>query len=400
MTQRSGKAVWTGGLIGAASLCLLCGILYVGLPVVFSTTYESGSAAISASATKTALVKKEVPPKQIHLATPEPLKAIYMSSWVAATPSIREKLVKLIDDTEINAIVIDIKDATGMIAFAVEDPELQKVGSADRRIRDLREFLKLLHEKNIYVIGRVATFQDPYFVKLHPELAVKRASDGGVWKDRKGLSWIDPGSEEAWKYILAIAKESYAAGFDEINFDYIRFPSDGNMKDIAYPWSGTRVKSDVLAGFFAYLSRELKPSGMVISADLFGMTTTAADDLGIGQVLEKALPNFDYIAPMIYPSHYPPGFNGYKNPAAVPYETISYALEGAVAKVAAASTTPHFRKGTVSPNQIRPWLQDFDLGADYTAAMVRAQITATYDAGLTSWMLWDPSNKYTREALD
>ena len=208
-----------------------------------------------------------------------------------------------------------------------------------------------------------------------------------MWRDRKGLAWIDAAAREAWEYTVALAKESYAVGFDELNFDYVRFPSDGDMNDIAYPWSGTRVKTEVLDSFFAYLASELKPTGAVISADFFGMTTTNRDDLNIGQVLEVGLAHFDFVAPMVYPSHYPTNFLGMPNPAAEPYRVIKYSLDRAFAR---ASTTPE---------KIRPWLQDFDLGATYTADMVRAQMQATYDAGFTSWMLWDPSNRYTQDAL-
>ena len=225
---------------------------------------------------------------------------------------------------------------------------------------------------------------------MRPDLAVRRASDGGVWADYKGISWIDPGAKEYWNYLVKIGKESYNDGFDELNFDYIRFPSDGNMKDIKYPFTGTTTKAVMMKNFFSFLNDQLKPTGATLSADLFGMTTTNTDDLNIGQVLENALPYFDYIAPMVYPSHYPSGFLNYKNPASLPYEVVKYSLDKAVARTILASTTPY---------KIRPWLQDFDLGATYTASMVRKQIQATYDAGLDSWMLWDAANTYTPGAV-
>src|SRR3989344_533471 len=158
-----------------------------------------------------------------------------------------------------------------------------------------------LHNKNIYVIGRVTVFQDPAFAKAHPNLAVKRKSDGGVWKDRKGISFIDVGARPFWDYIISIATSSYAIGFDEINFDYIRFPSDGDMKDISFTHTGTTTKKEILRQFFEYLDSKIAGTGVVTSADLFGMTTTNTDDLGIGQVLEYALLNFDYVSPMVYP---------------------------------------------------------------------------------------------------
>jgi hypothetical protein len=251
----------------------------------------------------------------------------------------------------------------------------------------------------------VTVFQDPLYTRKNPSEAIKRASDGGVWKDRKGLSFVDVGSQPFWNYIGAMAKESYALGFDEINFDYVRFPSDGNMKDIVYPLEklGVKTKHEALNKFFTYLDVELRQKLKIpISADLFGMVTTNTDDLGIGQVLEDALSHFDYVAPMVYPSHYPVGFNNWKKPATVPYELIKFTMGRAVARADAlasstASTTPISK--AAMRGKLRPWLQDFDMGADYTADMVRAQMKATYDVGLDSWMLWDPKNVYTRPAL-
>lgn len=343
--------------------------------------------------TSTAAVVISVPPPFVvtHKPTPTPLKALYMSSWVAGNKSLREKLVKLIDDTELNAIVIDIKDYTGRIAFEVEDPQLKEFGSVEKRIPDIKEFIGELHDKGIYVIGRISSFQDSYMINLHPEWAVKTGDGSTVWKDYKGVRWIDAGAKPFWDYLVAIGNEAYADGFDELNFDYIRFPSDGNMKDISYTYSEGKVKSDVLKEFFAYLDENLHPKGIVISADLFGMTTTNSDDLGIGQVLENALAHFDYVAPMVYPSHYPTNFMGYKTPAEHPYEVIQYTMAHGIEKAEAASTTPL---------KLRPWLQDFSIGhTDYTPAMVRDQIKATYDVGLPSWMLWNAANHYTASAL-
>lgn len=324
-----------------------------------------------------------------HIKTPKPLKAIYMTDWVAGTRDWRAELIDFIDRSEINAVVINIKDETGGISFQIDHPLIKEIGSAENRIDDLPELIKELHDRNIYVIGRVAVFQDPKLVRAKPEIAVKRKSDGQIWKDRKGISWIDAGAKEAWEYVAIIGKESYKAGFDEINYDYVRFPSDGNMDDIYFPRSNGRVKHEVVGEFFAYIGGEMKKSKIPVSVDIFGMTTTNYDDLNIGQLLEDALPNFDYIAPMVYPSHYPPTFIGLANPAEHPYEVIHYTMKAAVDRAKLAST---------SPDKLRPWLQDFDLGADYDAAKVRAQMQATYDVGLDSWMMWDPSNRYTRGA--
>ncbi|MCI0542189.1 putative glycoside hydrolase [bacterium] len=324
-----------------------------------------------------------------HIPTPDSVKAVYMSSWVAGTVSIRDKLVGLIDETEINAVIIDVKDYTGKISFKPEDPYLVAVGSGENRIPDIRALIADLHEKDVYVIGRVAVFQDPYFAQIHPELTVKRG-DGGTWKDRKGAVWLDTGSEVVWEYAVRIGEEAYNVGFDEINFDYVRFPSDGNMEDIFFPFSRNRDKREVVREMWKELGWEMKKAGIPSSVDIFGMTTTAQDDMNIGQFFEDSLLYFDFVAPMVYPSHYPDGFNGFANPAANPYAIIHYAIGEGVKRAEAAST---------SPKKIRAWLQDFDLGADYGAKEVRAQIQALNDLGLDSWMLWDPSNVYTRGAL-
>jgi hypothetical protein len=326
-----------------------------------------------------------------HLKTPKFVRAVYMTSWVAGTENWRAELVGLIEKTELNAVVIDVKDYTGRIAFSVSDSVLEKYGAEENRIRDVKEFINELHEKNIYVIARISVFQDPFFVKKRPDLAVKRRN-GGIWKDYKGLTWVDPASKEYWDYIVRVARETEAAGFDELNFDYVRFPSDGNMKDISYPfWDQSISMAEALRQFFEYLDGRLSDLNVPLSVDLFGLTTVHSDDLNIGQVLEYAEPYFDYIAPMVYPSHYPKGYYDYSNPALHPYEIIYDALKTASQRLIAASSTP---------SKLRPWLQDFDLGAEYSAEMVRKEKQAVYDAGLTSWMLWDPANRYTRKALD
>lgn len=330
----------------------------------------------------------------VHIKTPEQVKALYMTSWVAATPSIRDRVIKLVETTEANALVIDIKDATGKISFEIDKEPFLSLGSSENRISNIKELIAGLHEKNIYVIGRIAVFQDPYLIKKWEDQAVKTDTDKKVmWQDRKGLGWFDAGSQKVWDYVIDLANESYAVGFDEINFDYIRFPSDGNMKDIYFPISQDSDKNEVIESFFKYLDKKVRTTDenrMIISADLFGLTTTTSDGLGIGQVLEKALPYFDYVAPMVYPSHFPNTWNGFANPAENPYEVIKITMDSAVAKAKLIGE---------DPLKIRPWLQDFNLGAVYTADMVRAQIDATYDAGLNSWLIWDPKNIYTKGAL-
>jgi len=357
---------------------------------------------------------KEIPgsPPVPHLKTPKSVKAVYMTNCVAITPSLRDRLLKLIDETEINSVVLDLKDYTGAISFTPTNKKLIDYAVSVCPIKDLKGLVKDLHDRDIYVIGRITVFQDPLFTKNNPEVAVKRESNPDIlWTDRKGLTYTDPGSTKAHDHIIDISIDAYEQGVDELNFDYIRFPSDGNMSDIMFPISGgTKPQPEVLEKFFAYLDKELEDTGAVLSADVFGVTTNSFVDVGIGQVWERFLPYFDYIAPMVYPSHYYAGFEGYANTNLHPYEVVKGSLDVAVQRTLAtttvvktlagrpiASTTPQlYTKEAFAKTKVRPWLQDFDYPVPYTPAMVSAQIKATYDAGLDSWMMWDPTNTYTR----
>jgi len=389
--------------LGGGFFLLGFGLLFFASPYFFKPIeYNINDAIIGEKNDNTEEVKEGdnvIPFVATHVGIPEAVKGVYMTACVAGTPSIRSKMVKLVEETELNTIIIDIKDYSGTISFKVGDPVLEGFNGSGCQVRDMREFVDSLHKKGIYVVGRVTVFQDPYYAKLHPDLAVKKESDKSIlWKDRKGINYIDPGSKEMWDYIVTLSKGSYEAGFDEINFDYIRFPSDGDMGNIYYPFSENKVladinfgKANVLRSFFEYLHDGLKDTGVVLSADLFGMTTTNKDDLNIGQILEYAEPYFDFIAPMVYPSHYPTGFMNYKDVNAHPYEIVKFSMDEASKRLIAATSTPL---------KLRPWLQDNDYPVHYTPEMVRAQKQAVYDAGLTSWMLWDAANTYTREALD
>ncbi|NTV44911.1 MAG: hypothetical protein HGA67_04485 [Candidatus Yonathbacteria bacterium] len=401
-----------GFLLGALFLGV-ASFAYLGAPFL-SLRYNAGESSDGAgvfSAFGTDKTKEAQMPKVIsaaHVPIPKPVKALYMTACAAATPSLREHIVGLATSSAINAVIIDIKDYSGTVSFHTGVPELEDSteNAPGCVVKDMKEFVADLHAKDIYVIGRVTVFQDPYYAPKHPSLAVQRASDRGVWKDRKGISFVDVSARPYWDHVVLLAKTSYLAGFDEINFDYVRFPSDGNMKDIYFPASNTLLandpengKAEALKAFFVYLSAALRDTawlpegdtGPVLSADLFGMTTTNTDDLNIGQVLEYVAPYVDFIAPMVYPSHYPKGFNGYSDPNAHCYDIIKFSMDKAVARMKAIGE---------DPLKLRPWLQDFDYPVPYTPGMVSAQIKATYDAGLTSFMLWDPANKYTPSILN
>jgi hypothetical protein len=272
---------------------------------------------------------------------------------------------------------------------------------------DMKEFIEKLHDMNIYVIGRITVFQNPFYTKLNPDQAVQHKK-GGVWKDRKGLAFVDVGARPYWDTVVELSKESYALGFDELNYDYIRYPSDGDMASAVYIKRDGKNKQEMLEDFFKYLHEHVSPIGVVMSADLFGMTTTNFDDLNIGQVLERALPYFDYIGPMVYPSHYPKNFNGYVDVNDHAYDIIHYSMSEAVRRTVAtsteigsfaytpiASTSPQlYLKPSYPASKLRPWLQSFDYPVPYTPAMVAEQIKANEDVGLDSYFFWDPANKY------
>ncbi len=342
----------------------------------------------------------------VHVRLPDFVKGIYVSAATAGASKRFAQLVDLVDRTELNAMVIDVKDGNGAIAFAPTTAALKPYAAAKPEIGELSAFTKPLHEKGIYLIARVFVFQDPWLVEKRPELAVKRQG-GGVWRDRRGTPWLDPASREVWKYNAAIAREAYAGGFDEVQFDYIRFLSDGHMASAVYPaYDGKTAKADVIRSFFAYMDAELREkSGIPISADLFGLTMWAHDsDLNIGQKLDNAARHFDFVSPMVYPSHYPTGFEGFANPADHPYEVVHDNLvKGEKVFDALRQEDLALREKNPALSLkiagVRPWLQDFDLGADYTPDMVKAQMKASVDGGAGGWIFWNARNVYTESAF-
>lgn len=358
--------------------------------------------------------------RQSKLANPpEVIKGIYITGWSAGSASRIDKLIDVIKRTEINAVVIDIKDYSGYVSYRTGIPEVAASGAENElRIVQPNALIKKLHDNGIYVIARQTVFQDPILAKAHPEWALQNASSGATWKDNKGLPWMDAAGKPTWDYNVAIAKDALARGFDEVNFDYIRFASDGDLGKIKYPfWDKKSTRAAVIKSFFKYLRENL--AGEKISADLFGLATIDTwDDLGIGQVIESAYEYFDYISPMVYPSHYAKGFSGFQNPATHPYEVVKLSMDKALTRIAATNkivigttvvgttTVEQVQEVPKFSSKLRPWLQDFDLGATYDASMVRAQIQATDDSLLgtpahyNGWLLWDPSNTYTEGALN
>ncbi len=226
---------------------------------------------------------------------------------------------------------------------------------------------------------------------------------GEVWKDHKGIPWVDSGSKKMWEYVDYLSKESYKRGFDEINLDYIRFPTDGVLSDMTFPISGKNGtivnKPQIIGDFYHYITDSLRKEGVPVSGDLFGIVmVTKVDIVVLGQDMHTALETFDYVAPMIYPSHFYAGTAGYQKPALHPGEIIDYSMRLGIAIADEVASSTQVATSTIRA-KYRPWYQDFDMGGTYTADMVRAQIDAGEKLGINSWMLWDPANTYTKEAL-
>lgn len=315
------------------------------------------------------------------------IKALYLTAYTAGNKTRRASLVEVVDNSELNALVIDIKDSEGYVFYDTSVELAEEIKAERIRIPDLKEWLGELKAKGVYTIARIVVFQDPHLAAAMPEIALK-SKLGGLWRDYKGLAWVDPTEMLVWDYNMDLAREAIALGFDEINFDYVRFPSDGNIQQIVYAnldnLNQKEEKNRVMARFYNYVNDQLKFEPALTSADLFGLTTMRSDGMNIGQRLEDAAPNFDFIGPMVYPSHYPPGFEGLANPAEHPYKVIYTSL------IAAKDVMEQAGRA-----QLRPWIQDFDLGAVYTPEMIQAQIHAGKDAGANGFFVWNASNNYT-----
>ena len=385
-----------------------------------NTSTPSDVASATATLPSTVMDYGDAPLQQPLADPPAIVKGIYLTAWTAGSPGRMQQIINLIKGTEVNTVVIDLKDYSGYVSYAMDVPAVKASGAEDQiRITHPNELIKKLHDNGIYVIGRITNFQDPILAKAHPEWALHNAKTGGVWVDNNGLAWMDPAAKPVWNYLASIAKDAFGRGFDEVQFDYIRFASDGALGNISYPyWDEKTPRSAIIENYFQFLRQQF-PNNK-ISADLFGLSTVNNDDLGIGQVIQDAYENFDYVSPMVYPSHYATGFLGYKYPAAYPYQVVNYSMTHAVDKLVAMGDPPvntsstaktasgKFDLGYVPSAKLRPWLQDFDLGVPgapgtaYTPAMVQAQKQAVYNALDTTstsqyyggWILWNAANTY------
>jgi hypothetical protein len=327
------------------------------------------------------------------------LRAVYLSSYGVADAELRENVLSLLREGEVNAIVLDVKGERGYLAYRSDVETAVQIGANSMvTVPDIEELLGSLQQLGVYTIGRVSVFKDDVLARNGPrvgmDVAVRDALDGDLWLDRGDLGWVDPFREEAWDYNVALAEEAIRKGFDEVQFDYVRFPTDPGRNttlDRARFSQPTNVESraGAIADFLSRAEQAVHRAGGSLSADIFGFVAWRTDDLGIGQQLELVAASVDYVSPMVYPSTFTglPMEPSYADSAAYPYETVFYSLQRAQDRLAGTGVA------------LRPWLQYFDdypwaSGMAYGPEELEAQRRAVSDLGLSGWMWWDPTNRY------
>lgn len=328
------------------------------------------------------------------------VRGIYISGPMAGSTELFRNILDSAAGTEINTVVIDFKDDQGRITCPVDSPVASEIGACRPYVQDMQGLIASLKERGLYVIARVVAFRDPWLAEKKPEWSLHLA-DGSLYRDRQGMAWVDPYRKEVWDYLVEVGTEAKEAGFDEVQFDYIRFSTEGTMRDVVFDEAvtGGRSKTDVITEFVRYAYENLASQGLFVSADVFGtIIGSDIDAQAVGQVYTEMAKHLDYICPMIYPSHYGPGNFGLEHPDTMPYETVLEALKKSRTVMDQAAEAD----GHVSSQAIvRPWLQDFTasyLGEGnyipYGYNEVQRQIQAVKDAGYDEWMLWSAANRY------
>lgn len=320
------------------------------------------------------------------------VKGVYVTAYSAGGARLNT-LLKLMDDTELNSMVVDIKDDNGYITYPTQTPELLKLGTPQKYIADIHAFMSKLETHNVYPIARIVVFKDTVLAKKHPEFSYRHA-DGSLWANGNGDSFVNPYMPEVWEYNVAIAKEAVSLGFKEIQFDYVRFPEGFEKKADSLTFTKTdQSRVDAVAGFVQYAREQLEPLGVRVSVDIFGYAASVPAAEGIGQDFVKISSDVHVISPMIYPSHYSTGWFDQQDPDKSPYATIAGAMKDTHKKL-----DPIGDKKPI----IRPWIQDFTaswLGKGhyikYGAAEVEAQIKALHDAGVDEYLMWNAGNNYS-----
>ncbi|WP_051359565.1 putative glycoside hydrolase [Paucisalibacillus globulus] len=321
------------------------------------------------------------------------MKGIYLNRTSITEENV-QKYIDLIKNTNLNAAVIDVKDDYGKLTYDSNIELANQIGSdAGPATKDLNKLIQQFKDAGIYTIARIVVFKDPYLADKKNDYAIKR-KNGAVWLDAAGTKWVDPYKEEVWGYITSIAQEASDSGFDEIQYDYIRFPERAKQVDQEVTFDNPKnlTKADNILAFLKYSENHLRNYPVYVSADVFGLVTTASDDMGIGQVWENISPHVDYISPMTYPSHYAPGSYGVPNPDRAPYEIMNRAMKDA------KDRNGKLEEKGEDVASIRPWVQDFDYLSAYSADDIRKQIQALNDQGISQYLIWNAGNVYTVEA--
>lgn len=324
---------------------------------------------------------------------PAVIRGLYVSRWAALGKRMHE-LIDVAKRTEVNALVIDVKDDRGYVLYRSSVPLAHKIGAdtvAPMPAKRLRALLDTMHANGIYPIARIVVAKDPTLANAKREWAVKRKSDGKPWLDKKGNPWLDPHQQGVWTYAADLAEEAVKLGFSQVQFDYVRFPDDPRLlREATFPLAKGRPREVVIREQLGYLRSRLVPLGAPMAIDVFGLTTTMTTDMTIGQRWEQFADQADIVMPMTYPSHYYRGAYDIPYPNAAPYAVIDHAMTDAQAR----------NRGIRNAAEIVPWYQDFTLGPPrYGPAQVRAQMQAGYDNGVRSWVLWNPGSRYTVRAL-
>ncbi len=325
------------------------------------------------------------------------IKGLYITYYGLASSVHRPNVQHLLETTELNALVMDVKGDFGLIPYTSTVQLAVDSGASRPVIKDWPAWMEWFQDRNLYTIARIVVFKDEPLASAHPEWAVIDADTEGVWRDREGLGWVDPFQEEVWDYNIALAVEAAEKGFDEIQFDYVRFPTDGAISRATFSKENNQEnRLEAITGFLAKAREALEPYDVKMAVDVFGYTTWRDNDMGIGQKIEEIAPHVDVLSPMLYPStfaHGLPRLPEYQNAVAFPFEIVHLSTLKAVNRLK-----------TVNPAlEVRPWIQDFsDYAFDrrtYTPDEIRLQMEGARQAGGRGWMLWDPRVKYTAEAL-
>lgn len=470
-TKRAVAAVLAAAVGLGAALSGCGSVVSAGAPKETAAAEEGLQAGGAVSETETEAVSEKkaepvsgtetasVSENEIELASEKErervkVRGIYVSGPMAGTAGM-DRLIELVDETELNALVIDIKNDDGYLTCDLNVPFAEQIGAEKHYIKDAPALIQKCKEKGIYLIARIVAFKDPVLARAVPELSLHK-TDGSVFYDKSGLAWVNPYRTEVWDYLVSVGAAAVQLGFDEVQFDYVRFSTDSGMKQVDFGSSADgRTKTEAITGFTEYASEKLRAMGAAVSADVYGVVIDSRVDQEIvGQDYAELCRSLDAISPMVYPSHYGPYNYNIPIPDAQPYDTVLAAMQasrkalagldpktglkvvpdgtkkddvsGNTAETEAVSGNDAAGAGGVSENSVpaamsdeeiaalepeegvrasvRPWLQDFTATwvkghIPYGAAELRAQIQAVYDAGYEEWILWNAANRYTEEGL-